>query len=272
MTQSPAEAVSAGGAFRVTLVTLFPEFFPGPLATSLLGKAVERGDIAVDTVNPRDFAADRHRTVDDTPYGGGPGMVLKPEPTVAAIEAARERNPGSPVVLLDPQGQPFTARLARLWAGGPGLILVCGRYEGFDERIRRFVDAEASIGDYVLSGGEPAALVIVDAVSREREGVLGNAESTAAESFAAGLLEYPQYTRPVEFRGLRVPEILLSGHHAAIDRWRRGKALVRTRARRPDLFERLVMTKDDEALLQAHSAEADELEGSHGCETDSRED
>jgi tRNA (guanine37-N1)-methyltransferase len=225
--------------YRVLVVTLFAEFFEGPLATSLLGKAVERGDVTVEFLDPRAFTTDRHRTVDDTPYGGGPGMVLKPEPLVAAIEAARERLWGAPVVMLTPQGERLRAPRVAALAAEPGLVLVCGRYEGFDERIRDFVDLELSIGDFVLSGGEPAALVVIDALSRRVEGVLGNAESTVSESFAESLLEYPQYTRPAVFRGRAVPEVLTSGNHARIEAWRREQALARTRARRPDLLQQL---------------------------------
>ena len=236
-------------SFRITLVTLFREFFDSPLKASLLGKAVERGDLEVGFVDPRDFASDRHRTVDDTPYGGGPGMVLKPEPMVAAIEAARELNPDAPVLVLTPAGSRFDAETAHELALGSGIILVCGRYEGFDERIMDYVDGELCIGDYVLSGGEPGAFVVLDAVSRHVPGVLGNLESTTSESFADGALEYPQYTRPPEFEGVEVPEILLSGDHGRIARWRRTAALLRTKERRPDLFERLVLSDDDEAAL-----------------------
>jgi tRNA (guanine37-N1)-methyltransferase len=223
--------------YRVVVITLFAEFFRGPLETSLLGKAFERGDLVIDFVDPRDFTGDRHRTVDDTPYGGGPGMVLKPDPIVAAIERARELAPDAPVVLLTPQGERLTSRVVEALSAESGVVLVCGRYEGFDERIRAFVDRELSIGDYVLSGGEPAAVVVVDSVSRQLEGVLGNVESTIQESFAGSLLEYPQYTRPAVFRDMPVPEVLISGNHARIEAWRRAQAEQRTRERRPDLLQ-----------------------------------
>jgi tRNA (guanine37-N1)-methyltransferase len=226
--------------FRISVVTLFSEFFAGPLEASLLGQAIRQGRIEVTMINPRDFTEDRHRTVDDTPFGGGPGMVLKPEPMVAAIEAARERTVGAPVVLLTPQGETLTAGSTESLAAETGLILVCGRYEGFDERIRDYVDSELSIGDYVLTGGEPAAVVVIDAVSRFRTGVLGNERSLREESFAEGLLEYPQYTRPAEFRGKEVPPVLRSGDHGRIAEWRRTMALERTRRRRPDLMARHV--------------------------------
>ncbi len=199
---------------------------------------------------------------------GEPGMVLKVEPMVDAIEAARRANPESPVTLMTPQGQPLTSLAAAQLAQRPGVVLVCGRYEGFDDRIREFVDAELTIGDYVLSGGEPAALVVLDTVSREREGVLGNEQSTCSESFADGLLEYPQYTRPPEFRGLRVPPVLVSGDHGKIERWRRAQALARTRARRPDLFETLAIGPEDLTLLRDWAGWPAEMEKDDGRETD----
>ncbi|MBN1946600.1 MAG: tRNA (guanosine(37)-N1)-methyltransferase TrmD [Bradymonadales bacterium] len=260
-----------GRTFHVTIVTLFEGFFEDPLATSLLGKAVEQGTVRVEMLNPRGFTSDVHRTVDDTPYGGGPGMVLKPEPMVAAIERARQGNPGSPVILLTPQGQTLDARMVSELAQGNGLILVCGRYEGFDERIRAYVDRQISIGDYVLSGGEPAALVIIDAVARLLAGVLGNRESTSQESFSQGMLEYPQYTRPVEFRGERVPEILLSGDHGRVESWRRAQALERTRRQRPALFAELELTEFDRRSLQEFPAGLDVMENDRGRETDHTE-
>ena len=244
--------------FKVTVVTLFAEFFESPMRTSLLGKAVDNGALMLETVNPRDFTSDKHRTVDDAPYGGGPGMVLMPNPVVEAIEEARRVNPTAPVVLLSPQGGRFDAASAEELAAGDGVTLVCGRYEGFDERIRAFVDRELSVGDYVLSGGEPAALIIIDAVFRCLPGALGNAESTSSESFTDGLLEYPQYTRPAEFRGLEVPEILLSGNHGRIEDWRRRQALERTKHRRPDLIEQ---SEDNENATRASGADATRSSG-----------
>lgn len=223
--------------FTVSVVTLFPEYFEGPLSVSLLGKARERGDLRFEFVDPREHTSDRHRSVDDSPYGGGPGMVLKAGPMVEAIEAARSANPGAPVLALTPGGRRFAQRDVDTLTSGRGMILVCGRYEGFDERIFAYVDEELSVGDFVLSGGEPAAVVIIDAVARRLPGVMGNEESGESESFATGLLEYPQFTRPEEFRGVAVPAVLLSGNHAEIARWRAEQALERTRTRRPDLLQ-----------------------------------
>lgn len=233
------------------VLTLFPRMVRGPLEESIVGKAIERGLLRARVRDIRDYATDKHRTTDDTPYGGGAGMVMKPEPVVAAIEAARAAMGGQArVILLDPQGRPFTQAVARELYEVGRLILVCGRYEGFDERIRAFVDDEISLGDFVLTGGELAALCVVDATARLVPGVLGNEASAGAESFEEGLLEYPQYTRPPEFRGMKVPEVLLSGDHARIARWRRQQALLRTRERRPDLFARLELDEEDRALLE----------------------
>jgi tRNA (guanine37-N1)-methyltransferase len=223
--------------FPVHVLTLFPEFFTGPLQASLTGKAIERGLFDVDLVDIRSFATDRHRTCDDLPYGGGAGMVMKPEPLVAALEHSREQLPDAPRILLTPQGEPFSQSIARDLREAPGLILTCGRYEGVDERVRKhWIDREISIGDYVLTGGEVAAMVVIDAVTRLLPGVLGNQDSVDEESFSTPLLEYPHYTRPRSFRGHDVPEILLSGDHQAIANWRREQSLERTRARRPDLL------------------------------------
>jgi tRNA (guanine37-N1)-methyltransferase len=235
---------------RFDLITLFPDFFRSPLETTMLRKGQERGALAFRLIDIRDFAADKHRVTDDTPYGGGAGMVMKVEPLVAAIEAAMAVDPAPHRVLLCPRGRRFDAAVARELAQRPALALVAGRYEGVDERVRAFVDAEISIGDYVLSGGEAAALVIVDAVSRLVPGVLGNDESVEDESFTRGLLEYPQYTRPPEFRGARVPDVLLSGNHASIDRWRREQALRRTARHRPDLLADAELTETERELLR----------------------
>ncbi len=234
---------------RFTVVTLFPELFASPLKAGVLGRACESGIIQVDFVNPRDFTHDRHRTVDDTPYGGGPGMVMKVEPLVHAIEsvgsaavpaAGTEAEHGAPAphrMLLSPRGRPLSQERVRALAHIGHLILICGRYEGMDERVSQLaVDEELSVGDYVLSGGEFGALIVIDAVARHVPGVLGEATSTQEESFAQGLLEYPQYTRPSEFRGLRVPEILQSGHHERIHAWRHEQAMRLTAERRPDLM------------------------------------
>jgi tRNA (guanine37-N1)-methyltransferase len=231
---------------RIDVLTLFPEMLAGALGHSILGRALERGVLSVGLVNPRDFTTDRHRTVDDYPYGGGPGMVMKPGPLVEAVESVAR--PGSRTILLSPRGRAFGQAVARELAASEHLILVCGHYEGIDERVRVVLGAEElSIGDYVLTGGEPAALVVVDAVARLLPGVLGDAGSSEDESHSAGLLEYPQYTRPPEFRGLRVPDVLLSGNHAAIDRWRRWQALLVTALRRPELLtaDHLLALRDE---------------------------
>jgi tRNA (guanine37-N1)-methyltransferase len=234
---------------RITVVTLFPELFESPLAASLLGKARAAGLVTVDFVNPRDFTGDRHRTVDDAPYGGGPGMVMKPDPLVAAIESAAPDG-SARRILLTPAGPPLEQRRVRELAGMPHLVLVCGRYEGIDERIVQLaIDEELSLGDFVLSGGELAALAVIDAVARLVPGVLGAAESADEESFSDGLtLEYPHYTRPSEFRGLSVPEVLLAGHHERVRAWRRREALRRTAARRPDLLRRRPLGAADLAI------------------------
>ena len=220
---------------RVDILTLFPGMFVGPFDESMLKRAREAGLLQLNLVDIRDFATDRHRTVDDTPYGGGPGMVMKAGPIFAAIEAVRSAD--SRVILLSPQGRLFEQAMAIELSTLPHLVLICGHYEGVDERVREhLVDEELSIGDYVLTGGELAAMVLVDAVARLLPGVLGAGDSIVEESHSSGLLEYPQYTRPAEFRGWRVPDILLSGNHAEIARWRRRRALERTRERRPDLL------------------------------------
>lgn len=227
---------------QFTVVTILPELITPSLTAGVVGRASEAGTITVTTVNPRDFTSDRHRTVDDTPYGGGPGMVMKPEPLLAAIAAAGEGHR----VLLTPTGAPLTQARVRELAKLPKLVLVCGRYEGIDERvIETAIDEQLSIGDYVLSGGELGALVIIDAVARLVPGVLGEATSPDDESHSAGLLEYPQYTRPPRLDDRPVPSVLLSGNHAAIAAWRRQQAIERTAQRRPDLFARFVPTAAD---------------------------
>jgi tRNA (guanine37-N1)-methyltransferase len=228
---------------------LFPDLFTSVLATTMLRKGQERGGLAFRFHDIRDYATDKHRVTDDTPFGGGQGMVMKPEPLVAAIEATGTGADRPLRVLLSPQGRPFDQAGAAALARREQVALVCGRYEGVDERVRAFVDEELSVGDYVLSGGEIAALVVVDAVARLVPGVLGCAVSAEEESFADSLLEYPQYTRPREFRGRIVPEILLSGDHRAIARWRRQESLRRTLERRPDLIARASLTPEDREFL-----------------------
>ncbi len=219
--------------FHAQILTLFPEFFDSPLSCSIPKRAIEAGLARVDCIQMRDFATDRHRTVDDAPYGGGPGMVLKPEPVVAAIREARRRHADTRVVMLTPGGRRFTQDVALEYAASPGITLLCGRYEGFDERICDYVDEQLSLGDYVLSGGEPAALCVLDAVIRLLPGVLGSPESAVLDSFTEeGILDWPHYTRPEVFEGKRVPQVLLSGNHAEIERWRREQARLRSEARR----------------------------------------
>jgi tRNA (guanine37-N1)-methyltransferase len=239
--------------------------FPGPLGLSLAGKALERGIWALDILDIRDFARDKHRAVDDAPFGGGAGMVMRPDVLDAALVAAKDRaakdwaakdraakdraapGAGTPVVYLSPRGRLLDQALARELAQGPGAVLLCGRYEGVDERVLEAHGvAEVSLGDYVLSGGEPAALVLIDAVVRLLPGVMGNQESPAEESFERGLLEYPHYTRPAEWQGRAVPEVLISGHHEKVRQWRRAQAERITEQRRPDLWARYLKDRDDE--------------------------
>ena len=221
---------------KIDVLTLFPGMFPGPLDESIIKRACESGRLQLGVHDLRDYTHDRHRTVDDRPFGGGPGMLLKPEPLFEAVDALRGEK--TRVILTSPAGRPFRQEIARELAGEKHLLLVCGSYEGFDERVRQsLADDEISIGDYVLTNGALPAMVIVDAVTRLLPGVLGDDESSQDESFCGCLLEYPQYTRPAEFRGMNVPEVLLSGDHAAIEKWRREQATVQTRQRRPDLLE-----------------------------------
>ncbi len=221
---------------KIDILTIFPGMFAEVLATGMIRQAVRKELLAVSLVDLRDFTDDRHRTVDDRPYGGGEGMVLKPEPIFRAVESRRGEDDGR-VVLLSPQGVRFTQRKAQQYAALERLTLICGRYEGVDQRVSdHLADEELSVGDFVLSGGEVAAMVVVDAVSRLIPGVVGNASSVLEDSFMHGLLDYPQYTRPVEFRGWRVPDVLLSGDHAGIKKWRERESLGRTRERRPDLM------------------------------------
>ncbi len=239
---------------RIEVVTLFPELFEAPLHTGVIGRGIDRGLLEVAVQDLRTHGLGRHRSVDDYPYGGGAGMVLRAEPLYAAVEPLREA--GAHIILLDPAGERLTDALARELATIPHLALVCGRYEGIDERVRALADREVSIGDYVLTGGELPALVLIDVVARLVPGVI-EAESQEGDSFAGGLLEYPQYTRPEEFRGLGVPPVLLSGHHGEVDRWRRSEALRRTLERRPDLLDEAPLTSADRAELERLRREAE---------------
>jgi tRNA (guanine37-N1)-methyltransferase len=238
---------------RVDVFTIFPEWFAGPLEASLLGKARAEGRLDVRVHDPREFTADRHRSVDDAPYGGGAGMVMTPGPLFDAVEAV---DPPRPLLLLSAAGRPFDQAVATDLAAGDGFSLLCGRYEGVDQRVAdHLCDGELSVGDYVLAGGEAAAGVVIDAVARLLPGVMGNDRSAGEESFADGLLEYPQYTRPLAFRGHDVPDVLRSGDHARIARWRRAEALRRTMTRRPDLLAARPLTAEDEAALREFPAD-----------------
>lgn len=233
------------------ILTIFPDFFVSPLKEGVVGRAIARGIVKVRMVDLRDFTEDRHKTVDDRPYGGGEGMVMKPEPIYRAVERLKCEPPTPKIVILSPRGKILDHAFACELAKMERLLLICGRYEGVDERIHRhIVDIELSIGDYILSGGEPAALVVIDAVTRLMPGVLGCATSASRDSFADGLLEYPQYTRPFEFLGEKVPEILISGDHARIARWRREQSLAITLKRRPDILTVAKLNDEDKIFLK----------------------
>lgn len=259
---------------RVDVLTLFPEMFAGVFGSSILGKAQEKGIVSLNAINFREYAGNKHGSVDDTPYGGGGGMVLKPEPIFRAVEDLLGRletegegstpdegemayvSPRPRVILMCPQGETFTQQKAEELAREEHLVFICGHYEGYDERIREhLVTDEISIGDYVLTGGELPAMVVIDSVTRLLPGVLGNETSAVTDSFSTGLLEYPHYTRPVEFRGWKVPDILLSGHHANVSDWRRKEALRRTLQRRPDLLQGLELSEKDMKWLEQLQAE-----------------
>ena len=239
------------------ILTLFPSMFEGPFEESIIKRAREAGLVTIGIHNIRDYATGRHRVTDDTPYGGGGGMIMKPDPIFAAVEGVQgDAVAGVPVILLTPQGRLFSQRIARELSRHDRLVLICGRYEGVDERVHRHLATdEISIGDYVLSGGELPAMVIVDAVTRLIPGVLGDPAATFEDSHAEGLLEYPHYTRPPTFRGHTVPEALLSGHHAEIARWRRQEALRRTWERRPELLETARLSAEDRAFLRELASE-----------------
>ncbi|MGQ9776825.1 MAG: tRNA (guanosine(37)-N1)-methyltransferase TrmD [Thermodesulfobacteriota bacterium] len=236
---------------KFDILTLFPNLFSSPFQESILRKAIAKGLIQVRIINIRDFSSESHQVVDDAPYGGGQGMVMKIEPIARAIEWIKSQNPSAWSIYLTPQGKTLHHELAKELSQRSHLILLCGRYEGVDERVREhFIDEEISIGDYILTGGEFAAMVLVDVISRLLPGVLGSDRSAIEDSFSQSLLEYPQYTRPSNFRGYSVPEVLLSGNHSAISRWRRKEALKRTYLRRPDLLGKAQLSKEDLELLE----------------------
>lgn len=251
-------------SMRIDIVTLFPEMFAGPFDASIVARAREAGVLRIELHNPRDYTHDKHHVVDDYAYGGGPGMVMKPDPLFECVDAVRAIDPApATVVLLTPQGRLLDHALVAELAAQPRLIVLCGHYEGVDERVRTgLADIEVSIGDYVLSGGEPAAIVLVDAVARHQPGVLGSEQSLEEESHAQGLLEYPQYTRPPEYRGMAVPDILLSGHHAEIAKWRRRQSIERTARRRPDLLAPAELSDEErrfvDELLRAQGTDSPE--------------
>lgn len=234
---------------QVNVVSIFPDLFAPVLSVGMTGRAITRGLLTVQYTDPRTFTGDKHRTVDDSPYGGGSGMVMRVEPLVQSLQWIEKERGRGHRILLTPTGMALTQADVRRLAKLPHLVLVCGRYEGIDERVSRHVDEEISIGDFILSGGELGALILIDAVARLCPGVLHNHLSIEDESFEHGLLEYPQYTRPASFDGVSVPEVLLSGDHEKIRSWRRQQSLVRTRERRPDLFARYVQSSEDTALL-----------------------
>ncbi len=243
---------------RFDVFTLLPETFTPYLQASILQKAAERGLLEFHVHNIRDYALDKHHTTDDMPYGGGGGMVMKPEPIFAAVENSLGATPGCPIILLTPQGRVFNQKIARELANHAQVALLCGRYEGVDERIREhLVTDEISIGDFVLTGGELPALILIDAISRHIPGVLGDPTGAEDDSHASGLLEYPHYTRPPEFRGWKVPEVLLSGDHGKIEHWRRTQALRRTLARRPDLLTHAPLSPADQKILAGLTAQSD---------------
>jgi len=243
---------------RFDILTLFPGMFGGPFGESIIRRGRDRQLIDIGLHNIRDYATDRHQVTDDSPYGGGAGMVMKVEPLSACIEAVKSRHPDSTVVMTSPQGRRFNHDVAQELSRRSGMIIICGRYEGIDERIRDlYVEDDISLGDFVLSGGEIAAMAIVDAVTRLIPGVLGSGDSAENDSFCDGLLEYPQYTRPPEFKGLAVPEILLSGNHELIRKWRRRESLRKTRLLRPDLLASIALTREDRKLLAQLDQEDD---------------
>ncbi|MGB4570117.1 MAG: tRNA (guanosine(37)-N1)-methyltransferase TrmD [Tepidanaerobacteraceae bacterium] len=237
---------------KIHVLTLFPEFFESPFNVSIIKRALDKGLIQIELINIRDFSRDKHKKVDDYPYGGGSGMVMKPEPIFKAVDYVEKTIEGERrrIILMSPQGKAFNQSLARELSTEKNLVFICGHYEGIDERVKTLITDEISIGDYILTGGEIPALAIIDAVTRLVPGVLGSSQSLEEESFSDGLLEYPQYTRPEVYRGLKVPDVLLSGNHKEIELFRRREALIRTREKRPDLFKKLKLTDFDKELLQ----------------------
>lgn len=237
---------------KIDVVTLFPEMFDGPLGHSIVSRAIDKGIVEVNRVNFRQFGKGKHQVVDDTPYGGGAGMLLKPEPLFDAMESIEERSPETKkrVILMDPAGKPFNQAMAEDFSEEEHLVFLCGHYEGYDERIRSLVTDEVSLGDYVLTGGELAAMVMIDATVRLLPNVLGNAESAQTDSHSSGLLEHPHYTRPAEYKGMGVPDVLMSGNHAKIDEWRHKESLKRTYFRRPDMLETRDLTKQEQQWIK----------------------
>lgn len=233
---------------RIHILSLFPSFFEGPFSCGIIGRAKERGIVKIEVLNIRDFTSDPYRSVDDYPFGGGSGMVMKVEPIWKAVESVRDGK--EKVILLTPQGIPFTQKLARELSDSEHLVIICGRYKGVDERVRTFVDLEVSIGDYILSGGEPAAVVLVDAIVRLLPGAVGDKDSVDTDSFERNLLEAPLYTRPREFMGLKVPDVLLSGNHQEIRRWRMIESIKRTLKRRPDLLKHAKLTEEEKKIVE----------------------
>ena len=235
---------------RIEVLTLFPEMFPPVLDKSIIGQAQKKGLVGFNILNIRDFAHDRHRVCDDVPYGGGPGMVMKPEPIFEAVEQVKE-DPRARLILLSPRGRVYNQEMARELSQEDHLAFLCGHYKDIDERVRTLIDLDISLGDFILSGGEPAALAVIDSIVRLLPGAISDPESANRDSFENGLLDHPHYTRPEEFRGMRVPEVLRSGNHEQIRRWRRGQALALTKKHRPDLLTRADLSREDRSLLES---------------------
>ena len=235
---------------KIYIITIFPDYFECFKNYGVVNKAIKSGLVEINTINLRDFTTDKHKTVDDVVYGGGPGMLLKPEPIFKAFDYIKNISKNPYTIITEPWGKTFNQEMARKLAEKKEIVIICGRYEGVDERVKTLVDEEISIGDYILSGGEPAALVIMDSVIRLLPGVLSDDESKEVDSFSDGLLGYPNYTRPAEFRGMKVPEVLLSGNHKLIEKWRRFQKIKRTYKNRPDLLEKAKLSVDDKQLLK----------------------